>query len=211
LPHSKNQDNYLLGLFFDLGLSSMQLDNGARGFSWREDAPLKMTMGLNNFSASDVVNYGSESLLVDIFSLYGQEPQSKTLARLIIKERQKNIFHTTQQLAVFIERNLRPWKKKIHRATLAFQAIRIYVNEEIQQLNLMCGSLSQCAPETCVAFLTFHSLEDRIVKKLFKNQYSDNDSKKDQWQTLGIITPSDLEIQSNPRARSAKLRIGVKK
>ena len=199
----QQKNGKILGMLFDLGVSSTQLDDPERGFSWRFDSNLTMTMGLNNFSAADVVNTAPLDLLINIFSTYGEEPQSKKLASLLVQHRVKTPFTTTQQLSQFIEQNLSRWDKKIHRATLVFQALRMYVNEEIQQLNQLCSSLNHhCPSGTLVMFLTFHSIEDRIIKNLFRD--------KNLWSDHEIVPPSEAEISINPRSRSAKLRIGIK-
>jgi len=193
------------GVLFDLGVSSFQLDNPERGFSFRYNGPLDMRMDTDSrLNASYIVNNFSFEELVEIFYKFGEEPQAKRIARAIIQEREKRPVESTASLAGIIERAVR-FRGRIHPATRVFQALRIAVNRELE--NLKEGireailSLKACG-RICV--LSFHSLEDRIVKNEFKS------SPYLKIITRKPITPGKEEIKINPRARSAKLRVAEK-
>jgi len=192
------------GILFDLGVSSYQLDSEGRGFSIRRDEKLDMRMNTGQvLSAFDVVNTYSEDALSDIFLRYGEEEKAELVAKKIIEERKKEEIRTTGRLAEIIETVIRK-NGKIHPATKIFQALRIEVNDEMTALKKgLSGALSLLAPEARLVVISFHSLEDRIIKRTF-----------DDWEENGLgttitkkpITAGIDEVRSNPRARSAKLR-----
>ncbi|MBX3012842.1 MAG: 16S rRNA (cytosine(1402)-N(4))-methyltransferase RsmH [Caldilineaceae bacterium] len=209
-------------ILLDLGVSSFQLDTPERGFSFRSDGPLDMRFDPHQgVSAADIVNSWPEKELADILYQYGEERQSRRIARFLVQQRP---FQTTAQLAEAIERAHGGRRgNRIHPATRAFQALRIAVNEELQQLEKV---LPQClellAHGGRLAVLTFHSLEDRIVKQWMQKEASTyvHDEMIPQGgyerrPTLAIltrkpITAADAELTHNPRSRSAKLRIAEK-
>ena len=212
------------GVTLDLGVSSMQLDLAERGFSFMRDGPLDMRMGQAGVSAEDVVNEASEALLADILYHYGEERAARRIAKAIVVERLKYRINTTLQLAEIIEKCL-PRKKpgQSHPATRSFQAIRIAVNDEFGQLaqGLMAAERA-LKPGGKLAVVTFHSSEDRIVKRFMAersstggggSRYAPEAEARIPGFTLTprkAIAPSDAEIAQNPRARSAKLRIATR-
>ena len=201
-------------ILLDLGVSSVQLDQGERGFSFREDAKLDMRMDREQkLTAFDVVNKYSEKNLADVFMKYGEEKQgvSRKIARELVISRKFGPTKTTSELAekiVKITGKMDGGKwHKTHPATKIFQAIRIEVNDELGQLREVLEQISRILnPGGRVAIISFHSLEDRIIKKYFR----ENDSEKNMEKNLIILTkkPIDgsVEDDNNPRARSAKLR-----
>lgn len=217
-------DAPLDGVVLDLGVSSMQLDQAERGFSFMRDGPLDMRMGEGGLSAADLVNGADEGRLADILYHYGEERASRRIARAIVARRP---FETTLQLAEVIARCLprpKPGKPgQIHPATRSFQAIRIAVNDEFGELIAGLEAAERAlAPGGMLAVVTFHSLEDRVVKRYLQarsapkaqvNKYAretDADAAPvAQWDLLTrkAIGPTDAEIAANPRARSAKLRV----
>ena len=199
------------GIILDLGLSSDQLDNSGRGFSFMKDEPLLMTMKENpspeDITAEDVVNTWEEKNLADIIYGYGEEKFSRRIAKAIVDERKKKEIKTTFELVKIIE-NAVPGgykRQRLHFATRTFQALRIAVNDEL-------GSLEAClkkgfealSPEGRMSVISFHSLEDRIVKKFFREQTSLGRAKLINKKP---ILAGEEELKTNPRARSAKLRI----
>ena len=209
----------IAGVLFDLGVSSHQLRERERGFSFREDGHLDMRMDpTQKFNASTLINNYTEEELVRIFGKYGEERFSKRIARLIVLERQKNPITTTKQLADLVIRALPKAKKRgrwrIHPATRVFQAIRIEVNQE---LDLLEKSLNQAIKvledKGRICVISYHSLEDRIVKNVFKKAEREKVAKENYG--LKIITKKPIrasqeEIKRNPKARSAKLRVAEK-
>ncbi len=198
-------------LLLDLGLSSFQLDEGTRGFSWRHTEPLTMTLSKepkeDEVTASDVVNTWNEENLADIIYGYGEERYSRKIAHAIVKERDKKKIETTTDLADIIIRAVPPAYRrgKIHPATRTFQAIRIAVNDELGSLTKVLETgFERLSPGGRIAIISFHSLEDRIVKNFYKEKSSEE---KAIIITKKPITPTDEEVRSNPRSRSAKLRI----
>lgn len=212
------------GVTLDLGVSSMQLDIAERGFSFMRDGPLDMRMGQSGVSAEDLVNEAPEKLLADILFQYGEERASRRIAKAIVTERLKYRINTTLQLAAIIEKCL-PRKKpgQSHPATRSFQAIRIAVNDEFGQLaqGLMAAERA-LVPGGKLAVVTFHSSEDRIVKKFMAgrastggggSRYEPEAAAKTPAFTLTprkAIAPDADEVARNPRARSAKLRIATR-
>jgi 16S rRNA (cytosine1402-N4)-methyltransferase len=215
-------DAPLDGIVLDLGVSSMQLDQAARGFSFAKDGPLDMRMAQSGESAADLVNTASEQTLADILYHYGEERASRRIARAIIAAREAAPITTTLQLASIVSGCLpRPKPGQSHAATRSFQAIRIAVNTEFNELieGLMAAERA-LKPGGLLAVVTFHSLEDRIVKRFFQNR-SGKDAQTNRYAperaedtarftlvTKGAVAPDADEIAQNPRARSSKLRIG---
>ncbi|MEI7709517.1 MAG: 16S rRNA (cytosine(1402)-N(4))-methyltransferase RsmH [bacterium] len=199
------------GIILDLGLSSDQLENSGRGFSFMRDEPLVMTMKENpsseDVTAYDVVNNWGEESLADIIYGYGEEKQARRIAKTIVEFRKKQEIKTTFDLVKVIEEAIpaKFRKGRIHYATKTFQAIRIAVNDELgalsEGLEKGFGLLKKGGR---MSVISFHSLEDRVVKKFFKAKADDGKAK---LVNKKVILASDEEIKSNPRSRSAKLRI----
>jgi 16S rRNA (cytosine1402-N4)-methyltransferase len=190
------------GIVFDLGVSSRQFDEPTRGFSFQREGQLDMRMDRSlGRTAREVLQTASESALADIFFHYGEERHSRAIARRIVAYRQRTPIATTTQLADLTG----PRRGKIHPATRVFQALRIYVNDELGNLKRgLEGATRVLKSGGRVAVISFHSLEDRIVKRYFR-----------ETPTLRIITrkpviATEQEIEQNPRARSAKLRVAEK-
>ena len=193
------------GLLLDLGFSSFQIDDPKRGFSFLHDAPLDMRYDVRskNISAEDVVNGMSEKDLADIFWKYGEERWSRVIAKRIIDERKKKRIQTTTELARVIEKAISR-KGRMHPATKVFQALRIYVNKELENVEIITKKIPDIiAKDGRVAIISFHSLEDRIVKNAFRDLVK---SKKALFINKKPIIPTRAEILKNPRSRSAKLR-----
>ena len=216
----KNED--IKGVVFDLGYSFIQIKDSKKGLSFENHGELNMKMGLNNFSAHDVVNKLNEKELAQIFKYFGEEKESKKIARNIIKERLKQKIDT-QLLVKIIEKSKIFKSYKIHSATKVFQALRIFVNKEISELiNGLINAVKVLKKDGVIAVVTFHSLEDKIVKYFFKS-LSENKSisrympSQDQPDTLlklsqkKPIIASKKELAENFPSRSAKLRYAIKK
>ncbi|MDW4549843.1 16S rRNA (cytosine(1402)-N(4))-methyltransferase RsmH [Defluviimonas sp. D31] len=209
------------GVVLDLGVSSMQLDQAERGFSFQKDGPLDMRMGDTGPTAADLVNEADEAEIADILFHYGEERASRRIARAIVAARP---FKTTLELAAVIERCLpRAKPGQSHPATRSFQAIRIAVNDEFGQLAEGLEAAERALkPGGQLAVVTFHSLEDRIVKRFFQlrsgaeGQGSRYAPAREQvppaftLKTRRAVGPDDEELAANPRARSAKLRVGIR-
>ena len=206
------------GVLADLGVSSMQLDDASRGFSFRFDAPLDMRMGPDSVSAADIVNATSEEELARILREYGEEPMARRIARAIVEARPLD---TTTQL-VDVVRGVKRAKRPhdIDPATLTFQAIRIAANEELIGLERFVGdAVSVLEPGARIAVIAFHSLEDRIVKRALRRLEGEctcppglpvcacGAKKVVTVLTHRPVTASEEEIDRNPRSRSAKLRV----
>jgi 16S rRNA (cytosine1402-N4)-methyltransferase len=211
------------GVLMDLGVSSHQLDEPSRGFSFRQDGPLDMRMDNRaDFSARDLVNDWDEAEMVRIFRDYGEEKRAVRAAKEIVKAREQKAIETTLQLAEIIERAV-PRVSGKHPATRVFQAIRLAVNREIEVLEAALNkSLEVLSEGGVLAVISFHSLEDRMVKR-FMRRHSTPFIDRPEWPepkenldycltlpSRRAISPSDAEIETNPRARSAKLRVAVK-
>jgi len=193
------------GLLLDLGFSSFQINDPKRGFSFLYDAPLDMRYDVRskNVSAEDVVNGMNENDLALIFWKYGEERWSRVIAKKIVDERKKKRIQTTTELAHIIEKAISR-KGRMHPATKVFQALRIYVNKELENIEAITREISNIiAKDGRVAIISFHSLEDRIVKNAFRDLVK---SKKAVFINKKPITPTRAEILKNPRSRSAKLR-----
>ena len=211
LPPLGGRTSKFDGIIFDLGLSSDQLENSGRGFSFLKDEPLLMTLkenpGPEDLTAKEIVNDWSEKSLADIIYGYGEERFSRRIAKAIVEARGKKEIKTTFDLVKILEDIVgKAYKRqKLHFATRTFQALRIAVNDELG--NLKTGlekGFEILNADGRMAVISFHSLEDRIVKKFYKNKAKEK-------QAILInkkpITASSEEIKNNPRARSAKLRI----
>ncbi|MDR0927599.1 MAG: 16S rRNA (cytosine(1402)-N(4))-methyltransferase RsmH [Ignavibacteria bacterium] len=214
------------GILLDLGVSSKQLDTSDNGISYRVNSQLDMRFDAksncaNNITAKDILNLWSEDELTAMFRKYGEEPKSRAIARRIVEVRRVNALNTTFDLREIIEQ----CTPKIHHfKTLSriFQAIRIEVNQELTELeNTLNDIINILTPGGRIVVIAYHSLEDRIVKQIFKdnsfapkqNKYTDSTSKtvpKLKLLTDKPLTPSDDEIKRNPRARSAKMRVAEK-
>lgn len=199
------------GVLLDLGLSSDQLENSIRGFSFMKDEPLYMTMkenpGVEDLTAGDVVNSWSEESLADIIYGYGEERLSRRIAKGIVEARKKKRIETTKELVEVIKNSVPVayQRGKIHYATRTFQAIRIAVNDELGALTEgLEGGFKVLKSGGRMSVISFHSLEDRIVKRFFKEK---SDAGEGKLINKKVILAGDEEIKNNPRARSAKLRI----
>ena len=213
-------------IIFDLGVSSNQIDNPERGFSFQQDGPLDMKMGSTNLNAFEVINSFDEKKLADIFYQFGEEKYSRKIANNIVINRTKKTIQNTLELSEIIKKSVpvRNNFKKIHPATKTFQALRIFINDELNELKIALEkSENLLANNGLLIIVSFQSLEDRIVKDFF------NHKSGKRWRssrhlpdladlgptTLKIITkkplrPKDVEINNNPRSRSAKLRVAQK-
>lgn len=208
------------GVLFDLGASYHQFNKGERGFSFSKEAPLDMRFNQDaDFSAYDVVNTYSESDLVRIFSEYGEERFSKRIAKKIVEERRKSPIKTTTELANLIINCTPHIKSSVHPATRVFQAIRIEVNQELQNVkNTLNDVLDLLEVGAIISVISFHSLEDRIVKNLFKYHSARCHCERNQMictcppPKLELVNKKPLmaterEVKENPPSRSAKLRV----
>jgi len=204
---------------FDLGMSSVQLEESGRGFSFQKDEPLTMTFKRDpretDITASQIVNVWSEESIANVLFGYGGERFSRKIARAIVARRKEKEIKTTSDLVDIIESVLprrghrRGGVNKIHPATRSFQALRIAVNDELEAITEgLAESFSLLVPNGRIAVVSFHSLEDRIVKHFFRTAALDG---KGIVLTKKIIKPSEEESKNNPRSRSAKLRIFQKK
>jgi len=205
------------GILFDLGLSSLQLESSERGFSFQREAPLDMRFSPEQkITAADIVNTYSEADLSNLIREYGEELQSRRIARDIVKERP---VHTTLQLAQIIERTV-SGRGKIHPATRTFQALRIAVNQELEHLEaVLKQAIDLLGFEGRLVVISYHSLEDRIVKRVMQQEAKDcicpagtpacicGHKASLKLINRKVITPSESEVRLNPRSRSAKLRV----
>jgi 16S rRNA (cytosine1402-N4)-methyltransferase len=212
------------GVVLDLGVSSMQLDLAERGFSFQKDGPLDMRMSQSGDSAADLVNTAAEDLLADILYHYGEERASRRIARAIVAARALAPITTTLQLAEIVARQLpRPKPGESHPATRSFQALRIAVNTEFDQLAQGLAAAERALkPGGKLAAVTFHSLEDRIVKRFLQlasgaepaaNRYAPARAETAARFVLTpkkAIGPDAAELAANPRSRSAKLRVATR-
>ncbi len=225
--HTKFKEKKFDIILFDLGTSSNQIDNAQRGFSFNKSGPLDMRMGASDKNAYDIINNYEEKNLADIIYQYGEERYSRVIAKEIVKNRKIKFINNTLELSDIIKKSLpkkNQYKNKIHPATKTFQAIRIYVNDELSELKTSLEkTLKILNKDGLILVVSFQSLEDRIVKDFFNH----NSGKR--WRSsrhypelpdklatqLKIITkkpilPSASEILENPRSRSAKLRVAQK-
>jgi 16S rRNA (cytosine1402-N4)-methyltransferase len=207
------------GILFDLGTCSTHLDNSDRGFSFQSDGPLDMRMDISSgFSAAEWINSAPEKEISDILYQYGDERSSRKIARAIIEFRAKKPLQTTIELSKVIETVLKR-TSKIHPATKSFQAIRIHVNQEVHHLKLGLSKLHNLLKVNgVVVIISFHSLEDKIVKNFFKPEIVQmpkdipiNTSVSETYRCIKKkIKPSTHEIKINPRSRSAVMRVFAK-
>ncbi|MEZ5758425.1 MAG: 16S rRNA (cytosine(1402)-N(4))-methyltransferase RsmH [Emcibacteraceae bacterium] len=222
----ENGQEYVDGIVLDIGVSSMQLDQAERGFSFMQDGPLDMRMGGDGPTAADIVNTKEEEELADIIYNYGEERASRRVARAIVKARAEKNFARTLELSEVVEKAVggpkyKKGKRQIHGATRTFQALRIYVNDELGELKRgLEAAEKMLAPGGRLCVVTFHSLEDRIVKDFFKLRSGESSlgSRHLPLQELNLQKPtfemifrggkkaSAEEIKVNVRSRSAKLR-----
>jgi len=208
------------GIVLDIGVSSYQLDEAERGFSFRHDGPLDMRMAQSGRSAADLVNEAEEAELADIIYHYGEDRLSRRIAGAIVRARQEEPILTTARLADVVRSVVRPDKSGIHPATRTFQALRIAVNDELGELQRALDEApSLLAENGRLVVVTFHSLEDRLVKRAFAqaagrvSRPSRHEPMAERFVTPDYVLPhtrpvlaSDDEISRNPRSRSAKLR-----
>jgi 16S rRNA (cytosine1402-N4)-methyltransferase len=213
------------GIVFDLGVSSMQLDKAERGFSFMRDGPLDMRMSADGPTAADLVNQEDEAEIARVIWLYGEERKSRRIAGAIVRRRAEQPFTRTLDLAEVVERALGGRRgAPVHPATRTFQALRIAVNEELAELEAGLAAAERALPEGGrLVVVTFHSLEDRIVKSFMTERAGRApagsrhlppkvDGPRPTFTLLfnGARGSSEAEIATNPRARSAKLRAGVR-
>jgi 16S rRNA (cytosine1402-N4)-methyltransferase len=211
------------GVVLDIGVSSMQIDEADRGFSFQRNGPLDMRMSSDGVSAADVVNKARATDLIRIFSFLGEERKASRIARAIEKRRVEQKFTTTRDLANLIEMvNPRRATDKIHPATRVFQALRVYVNNELGELaDALFAAERSLKPGGRLVVVSFHSLEDRIVKRFFADRAGKASGSRhlpelSQAPTIfelisrQAVAASEAEAEINPRARSAKLRSGIR-
>jgi 16S rRNA (cytosine1402-N4)-methyltransferase len=222
LNNLKLKKENVKGVIFDLGYSYAQIKDPKKGLSFQSEGNLNMQMGLNSYSAEDVINNLDEKELDKIFKFFGEEKESKFIARNIIKERSKKKIDT-QTLVEIIDKTKRKKNFKTHSATKVFQALRILVNKEISELIFgLINATKVLKKDGVLAVVTFHSLEDKIVKYFFKSLSEQKSISRyvpvtEQPKTLlrlnekKVIVPSDEEIKENLPSRSAKLRYAIKK
>ena len=224
----RNLQKIPVAIIFDLGLSSFQIDNPERGFSYRQDGLLKMTMGKNNVTAHDIINKLEQKDLRNIFNLFGEDKDSGLIAKLIVQKRQDKEINSTQELADIILRAKRYKNSKYNKVDACakiFQAIRMVVNQELTELyEGLTSAIKNLSINGKIVVITFHSLEDKIVKKIFDifsnkrkgtSRYLPENNENDNFNILEIknrkpIIASEKEIKNNNRARSAKLRCATK-
>ena len=211
IPDLKINFSEIRGILIDLGMSSFQLDSQERGFSYQHDGPLDMRMDQRNkITASKIINKYSELKLAQVFWEYGELRSSKRLAHEIISRRKCSKIETTKELLEIVENvcRWRPQKGKSHPAARVFQSIRIEVNQELKNLSSFLERfILKCPKKTRMLAISFHSLEDRIVKQTFARLAAQNDHPASiKKLTKKPISASEEEIASNFRARSAKLR-----
>lgn len=210
------------GILLDLGISSMQVDDPARGFAFRQDGPLDMRFdpAAGGLSAADIVNTWDDEALADILYRYGEERHSRRIARAICAARAAHAINSTHQLAEIVASAYRGPREKIHPATRTFQALRIVVNDELGAVErVLPRAIDLLRPGRRLAVISFHSLEDRIVKQTFKHEAADcvcpphqpvctcQHVARVQIVTRKPVQPNPVEVQANPRSRSAKLRV----
>ena len=213
------------GVALDVGVSSMQIDDAERGFSFQHDGPLDMRMERAGESAADVVNDRDERSLADILFRYGEEPKARRIARAIVAARADAPITRTGRLADVVGRAAGPSRKGVNPATRTFQALRIYVNDELGELEAgLCAAERLLLPEGRLAVVSFHSLEDRIVKTFMARRsgrtpagsrhtpppIGGEPAPSFRLPARRAVKPSEAEVDANPRARSARLRVAVR-
>jgi 16S rRNA (cytosine1402-N4)-methyltransferase len=195
------------GIVADLGVSSLQLDDAARGFSFRHAGPLDMRMDASSGqTAAEVLASIDESTLADVLWRFGEERHARRIARAVVRARDRRAIATTDDLAAIVRAAAGPrGHQRIDPATRTFQALRIWVNRELDGLDgFLETALGALRPAGRIAVIAFHSLEDRIVKQTFRRLVAEREDLTDL--TRKPLVPGDAEVQRNPRARSAKLR-----
>jgi len=226
-PFSKMDDvglGQVDAVILDIGVSSMQLDQAERGFSFMRSGPLDMRMGVKGPTAAEAVKSLSHSDLVRIFQVYGEERRARRAADFIVRARDEDDIVTTDALADLIEKALGR-TGKTHPATRVFQALRIYINDELGELYRgLCAAEKILKPQGCLIVVTFHSLEDRIVKSFLRRRSGETvggsryapEIKRDgpapsfTQGKRSVIKPSKSEVEENPRSRSAKMRFAIR-
>lgn len=210
------------GVVMDIGVSSMQLDQAGRGFSFRADGPLDMRMGQDGPTAADVIARASETDLANIIYIFGEERHSRAVARAIVAARKEAPITSTRALADLVGKVVRGKPGEIHPATRTFQGLRIFVNQELDELQLALSAAERVLkPGGRLVVVSFHSLEDRIVKNFLNERSRTGGGSRHQPETahrapsFAILTKrpvvaGDEELAANPRARSAKLRAAVR-
>ena len=219
----KQKIELVSGLLADLGVSSMQLDDASRGFSFRYDAPLDMRMGPESTTAAELVNTLGERELATILREYGEEPMARGIARAIVNGRAEGPIETTARLAEIVRSVKKPRFREIDPSTLTFQALRIAANEELVGLDkFVDDAVNVLEKGARIAIIAFHSLEDRIVKRALRRLEGECTCPPNlpvcgcgakevvKILTSRPVTASEEEIDRNPRSRSAKLRVGEK-
>tara|TARA_B100001248_G_scaffold142315_1_gene106862 strand:- start:346 stop:1350 length:1005 start_codon:yes stop_codon:yes gene_type:complete len=210
-------------VIFDLGLSSIQLDDFSRGFSFKSKSELNMSMGQTEISAEEVLNTYSTKDLKDIIKIFGEEQDASKISKNIVKERTKKNIKTTDELVKIIKKSKKKNYKKINESTKTFQAIRIFVNKEVNELiEGVIKATKILKPGGKLIVISFHSIEDKIIKFYFKN-FSKNRSRSNKYlpenedklslfddYKNNIIKASSKEVKKNPRSRSAKLRVAIR-
>lgn len=223
LVEARGMTGKVAGVLLDLGVSSPQLDEAERGFSFMQDGPLDMRMDqTRGQSAAEWINTASEDDIIWVFREYGEERFAKRMARAIIAERQKTPFTRTKHLAEVIKEANPAWEKGKHPATRAFQAIRIQVNNELTDLDsVLEQALAVLAPSGRLVVISFHSLEDRAVKRFIRRQelgdpvpkglpLRDDQLNKRMRSLSKAVKASDEEVNANVRSRSAVMRVAEK-
>lgn len=210
-------------VIFDLGLSSIQLDDLSRGFSFKSQSELNMSMGLTEISAKKVLNSYSSQDLRDIIKTFGEEEEALKISKNIVKERSKSIINTTDELVKIIKKSKKKNYKKINESTKTFQALRIFVNKEFTELiEGIIKATKILNPGGKLIIISFHSIEDKIIKFFFKN-FSKNRSRSNKYMPEKsdnlflfddyknkVIKATAKEVKRNPRSRSAKLRYAIR-
>lgn len=211
------------GILFDLGVSSPQLDNPDRGFSFMHNGPLDMRMNqMDQLSAAQWINTATEKEIADVLFRFGEERHSRRMAKRVVAARQEKDIETTGQLAELVKAANPAWEKGKHPATRAFQAIRIHINNELEQIeDALNGAVELLRGEGRLVVISFHSLEDRIVKNFLTNKARGDNFPRDLPVTAEQLNPTlkkigkairakETEVLNNPRARSAVMRVAEK-
>jgi 16S rRNA (cytosine1402-N4)-methyltransferase len=201
------------GILFDLGVSSLQLDDATRGFSFQKNGKLDMRMDqTNKVSALDWVNNAKEKEIADIFYYLGEERKSRLFAKRIIEKRKNELIESTEELAEIAFAGKKYGNSKKHPATNIFRAIRIFINNELEEIKkALLASIDLLQDKGRLVVISFHSMEDRIVKNFLKGKLEDIEFENSIKIIGKIIKPTQDEINLNPRSRSAVLRVGEKR
>jgi 16S rRNA (cytosine1402-N4)-methyltransferase len=201
------------GILFDLGVSSLQLDDATRGFSFQKNGKLDMRMDqTNKVSALDWVNNAKEKEIADIFYYLGEERKSRLFAKRIIEKRKNELIESTEELAEIAFAGKKYGNSKKHPATNIFRAIRIFINNELEEIKkALLASIDLLQDKGRLVVISFHSMEDRIVKNFLKGKLEDIEFENSIKIIGKIIKPTQEEINLNPRSRSAVLRVGEKR